>query len=105
MCSASLARHGPFNNYSSPYSRPSANCLATGPPTTTKPPPALSIPCSPERPGRLPWGHPDRAVEPYDLAVEHLVLHDVFDEIGVLLGLAETGREGDLISQRLAGAF
>ena len=40
--------------------------------------------------------HPDRPVEPDDLAVEHLVLDDVFDEIRVLLGLPEARRERDL---------
>ena len=37
------------------------------------------------------------------IAVEHLVLDDVFDERRVLLGLAETGRERDLFAQRDRG--
>jgi hypothetical protein len=36
----------------------------------------------PERRMILTRRHPDRPVEPDDLAVEHLVLDDVFDEIG-----------------------
>src|ERR671921_684469 len=36
----------------------------------------------PERRMILTRRHPDRTVEPDDLAVEHLVLDDVFDEIG-----------------------
>jgi hypothetical protein len=42
--------------------------------------------------------HPDRPVESDDLAVEHLVLDDVYDEIGVLLGPAEPLRERDLFA-------
>src|SRR5215210_3366020 len=54
---------------------------------------------------RLPWRQPDRPVEPDDLAVEHLVLDDVFDEIGVLLGPAEPLGERCLFAQRVAGIF
>jgi hypothetical protein len=46
----------------------------------------------------LPRRHPDRPVEPDDLAVEHLVIDYVFDEIGVLLGSAEPWGERDLFA-------
>jgi RNA polymerase sigma factor (sigma-70 family) len=59
----------------------------------------------PERRMILPRRHPDRPVEPDDLAVEHLVIDDVFDEIGVLLGPAEPWGERDLFAQRVAGVF
>jgi hypothetical protein len=45
--------------------------------------------------------HPDRPVEPDDLAVEHLVLDDVFDEIGVLLGPAEPWGKGTCLPKEL----
>ena len=47
----------------------------------------------------LPRRHPDRTVEPDDLAVEHLVLDDVLDEIRILLGPAEPLRERYLFAQ------
>src|SRR5215203_2323971 len=59
----------------------------------------------PERRMILTRRHPDRPVEPDDLAVEHLVLDDVLDEIGVLLEPAEPLRERYLFAQRVAGAF
>src|SRR5215210_3754240 len=65
--------------------------------------PASSSPKLHVTPGLLLCCHPDRPVEPYDLAVEHLVLDNVPHERGVLLGLAEAGREGDLVAQRFAG--
>src|SRR3984957_20662375 len=43
---------------------------------------------------RSAWRHPQRAVEPDRLAVEHAVLHDVAGELGVLRRLAEALRIG-----------
>ena len=46
--------------------------------------------------------HPQRAVEPDHLAVEHLVLDDVDGERGELVGPAEPARERDRVAERLA---
>src|SRR5919107_3241791 len=59
----------------------------------------------PERRMILTRRHPDRPVEPDDLAVEHLVLDDVFDEISVLPGPAGPRGERDLFAQGFAGLF
>src|SRR5215204_6782957 len=42
--------------------------------------------------------HPYGSVEPYRLAVEHLVLDDVTYKGGVFFRLAEAGGEGDLVA-------
>ena len=58
------------------------------------------------RPGvrrnRLARRHPQRAVEPDRLAVQHRVLDDLAGELAVLLGPAEPRREGDARAERLA---
>src|SRR5690348_11868311 len=46
--------------------------------------------------------HADRAIQPDDLTVEHLVLHDVARQRGVLRRLAQPRGEGHLLAQRLA---
>ena len=46
--------------------------------------------------------HPQRAVEPDRLAVQHRVGDDLGDELGVLVGAAEAGGEGDAGAERLA---
>ena len=45
-------------------------------------------------------GHPQGAVQPDDLAVEHPVLHDVQGERGELSGIAQPGGERDLCAER-----
>ena len=37
----------------------------------------------------LPRGHPDRAIKPDDLTVEHRVLDDMCGQRAVLVGMAE----------------
>ena len=49
---------------------------------------------------RLLRRHTNRAIEPDDFAVQHLVLEDVPDERGVFLRASEAGREGHLLRQR-----
>ena len=51
----------------------------------------------------LPGRHPQRAVEPDRLAVEHPVLDDLAGQLRVLRGPAEALREGDARAEFLAG--
>ncbi len=51
----------------------------------------------------LPRRHPQRPIQPDDLAVEHAVLDDMAGEVRVLLGPAESLGVGDTGAEFLAG--
>ncbi len=66
--------------------------------------PPLRRRAMPRGPGaRSAWRHPQRAIEPDRLAVEHPVLDDLTGELRVLGGQAEALREGDARAERLTG--
>jgi len=47
------------------------------------------------------WCQPNRPIQPYHLAVEHLVADDGLHQLGVVLGRAEAAREGHAGGQRV----
>src|SRR2546425_6739221 len=74
--------------------RPAARTTVIGSPRPVGPPPHDVLRLA------LPGLHPDRAVEPDRLAVQHRVLDDVQGQRRKFRGTAETRREGYLLAER-----